>query len=484
MTEALLRQVNQQAEADIQARLAGEREKFAREAQEKLAAAAEEAARQRREADESARRLREEAVAAAVNLEKERQAQEETLRAQREQMQQESLARMMEQITQLQTEKEGLAERQRLSEITARQQADAAASQRIATVTAEIEQRLAQQAELRVNELNLQLGTLREQLAQANNRAQQASQQNIGAALEASVEEQLRAAFPRDIISDVPAGVNGADVMLDVVNDQGSVCGRILFELKRTQAWSNDWPNKLTEDMHPAKADLGVIITQTMPRDLKGAGLKDGVWVSDFASAMPLIRSLRWGLQEAHLQKRIADQSGEASAVLFDFVTSGDFRNRVQTIMKTYASMHDALAKEKRAMQKMWQVREAHLEALTKHTSHVVTKIEVTSGHQIEDLDAILLGDGSEGDDIIDGDEGAPALMPPIDGDELGQLGEIFLAKLRKLGGSAGNKKLRFELIWDAAKFERVKEHLIDLGEIVRAPGKGGSVRLAGEEAA
>jgi hypothetical protein len=480
MTEALLKQVSQQAQAEIEERLKVEREKITREADEKLAAAAEDSARQRHEAEESARRLREEAVAAAVRLEKESQAQEETLRAQREQMQQASLERLMTQITQLQSEKEALAERQRLAEITARQQADAAATQRITAVTAEIEQRLAQQAELRVNELNLQLGTLREQLAQANNRAQQASQQNIGAALEASVEEQLRAAFPRDIISDVPAGVNGADVMLDVVNDQGFVCGRILFELKRTQAWSNDWPNKLTEDMHPAKADLGVIITQTMPRDLKGAGLKDGVWVSDFTSAMPLIRSLRWGLQEAHLQKRIADQSGEASAVLFDFVTSGDFRNRVQTIMKTYASMQDALAKEKRAMQKMWQVREAHLEALTKHTSHVITKIEVTSGHQIEDLDAILLEDGSEGDDIIDGDEGAPALMPPLDGDELGQLGEIFLAKLRNLGGSAGNKAMRFELIWDAEKFERVKKYLIDEELIIPGRGRGGSVSLAG----
>lgn len=484
MTEALLKQVGQQAEASLQDRLAEERARLSREAAEKIAAAAEESARLRREAEESARQLRDEAVASAVRLEQERQAQQEQLRIQREKLQQESLDALTKQLSEMQVQNQKLTESQRLAEITARQQAEAAAQLRIAAATTEIELRLKQDADLRVNELNLQLGTLREQLAQANNRANQISQQNQGAALEASVEEQLRTAFPRDTVSDVPAGVNGADVMLDVFNDSGVLCGRILFEVKRTQAWSNDWVNKLSEDMHLANADVGVIITQTMPRDMKAPGTRDGVWVTDFASAMTLIRSLRWGVQEAALQKRIAEQSGEASAVLFDFVTSNDFRNRVQTILKTYASMHDALTKEKRAMQKMWELRQAHLDALTKHTTHVITNIEVKSGHQIEDLDALLLEDGmGEGDEAED-DRPSSITTPTALalGDDLGQLCEIFLSKLRKLGGSAGNKALRFELIWDAEKFERVKEHLISLGQVARGAGKGGSVRLSGEE--
>lgn len=489
MTEALLKQVSQQAEASLQDRLAEERARLSREAAEKIAAAAEESARLRLEAEEAARQLREEAVAAAVRLEQERQAQQEQLRIQREKIQQESLNALTRQLSEMQEQNQKLAESQRLAEITARQQAEAAAQVRIAAVSAEIEQRLSQdiarekqESELRAKELELQLGTLREQLAHANNRANQISQQNQGAALEASVEEQLRTAFPRDTVSDVPAGVNGADVMLDVFNDSGAPCGRILFEVKRTQSWSNDWTGKLGEDMHRAKADVGVIITQTMPRDMKTPGIRDGVWVTDFASAMTLIRSLRWGVQEAALQKRIAEQSGEASAVLFDFVTSNDFRNRVQTILKTYASMHDALTKEKRAMQKMWELRQAHLDALTKHTTHVITNIEVKSGHQIEDMGALFLEDEAGESAEDDSAHEAPLAQAFLAGDDLGQHCEIFLSKLRKLGGSAGNKALRFELIWDSEKFERVKEHLISLGQIVRGAGKGGSVRLSGEE--
>lgn len=488
MNEALLRQVNQQAQAEIETRLQTEREKINREAQARIAEAVKIAADQRKASEDAARKLREEAVAAAVRLEQERQATQATLQAQREELNRQSIDDLTRQLGEMQEQNQRLAERERLAEITARQQAEAAAQQRIAQATLDIEQRLQQESELRVQELNLQLNSLRDQVAAANNRANQISQQNQGAALEASVEEQLRAAFPRDIVSDVPAGVNGADIMLDVVNDGGIVCGRILFETKRTANFSNDWTGKLGEDMHRAKADIGVLITQTMPKDMKSTGIRDGVWVADFASAMTLIRSLRWGIQEAHLQKRIAGQSGEASAMLYDFVTSTDFRNRVQTILKTYASMRESLLKERRAMDKMWKTREAQLDLLAGHTTHVITNIEIKTGHQLEDENSMELGE-AEDDIDIDFEDAAPTATRPAlprstieDPDQLEQLGEIFLNKLRKLGGNAGNKAMRFELIWDAGKFERVKQYLIEEELIVTGRGRGGSVSLPGYE--
>ena len=488
MNEALLARVTQQAQVEIETRLQFEREKIARQAEDRIAQATQAAAEQRKASEEAARKLREEAVAAAVRLEQERQAQQSTLQAQREQLNRQSIEALTRQLGEMQEQNQRLAERERLAEINARQQAEAAAQQRLAAVSAEIEQRLKQESELRVQELNLQLNTLRDQVAAANNRANQISQQNQGAALEASVEEQLRAAFPRDIVSDVPAGVNGADVMLDVVNDAGTVCGRILFETKRTQQWSEGWIGKLGEDMHRAKADIGVIITQTMPRDMKATGLRQGVWVADVASAMTLIRSLRWGLQESHLQKRIAGQSGEASAMLYDFVTSTDFRNRVQTILKTYATMRESLLKERRAMEKMWKTREAQLEFLSGHTTHVIANIEVKTGHRLEDENSLELGEGDDDIDVEFEDAASTAALPALssssveDLDQLEQQGEIFLSKLRKLGGSAGNKSMRFELIWDAEKFERVKQYLIEEELIVTGRGRGGSVSLPGYE--
>jgi hypothetical protein len=60
------------------------------------------------------------------------------------------------------------------------------------------------------------------------------------------------------------------------------------------------------------------------------------------------------------------------------------------------------------------------------------------------------------------------------------------LAVLHGLGGSAGNLGLMRELGWTEAKYYRVRDRLLDRGELVRGPGRGGSVRLVeeGEEEA
>jgi hypothetical protein len=41
---------------------------------------------------------------------------------------------------------------------------------------------------------------------------------------------------------------------------------------------------------------------------------------------------------------------------------------------------------------------------------------------------------------------------------------------------------MRFELIWDAEKFERVKQYLIEEELIVTGRGRGGSVSIPGYE--
>lgn len=58
---------------------------------------------------------------------------------------------------------------------------------------------------------------------------------------------------------------------------------------------------------------------------------------------------------------------------------------------------------------------------------------------------------------------------------------DAFLAALTKLGGSAGNGKLRDTLKWDEGTYDRVKQTLIDDGAIAPGRGRGGSVAVAAE---
>ena len=59
-----------------------------------------------------------------------------------------------------------------------------------------------------------------------------------------------------------------------------------------------------------------------------------------------------------------------------------------------------------------------------------------------------------------------------------------FVAALTALGGSAGNGKLRDALGWDEGTYDAVKQALIDDRAIVPGRGRGGSISIAGAQAA
>jgi hypothetical protein len=382
MTEALLKQVSQQAQAEIEIRLKAERAKLAKESEQLLAEATKQASENERKAVEE-----------ALRVQKESQEREQLLQKQRELQSQEAADRLVKQLTDMQEQNQKLVESQRLAQIEARQQADAAAQQRIEQVTVELQQSIKQESDLKIQGLELQLGTVQKQLEEASRKATQGSMQNQGAALEATFEDQLSSEFPRDQVRDVPTGVKGADVMLDIFNDVGTSCGLILFETKRTQNWGNDWIGKLREDLHRVNAHVGVIVTQTLPKDIQGCGLKDGIWVTDYPSAMTLIRTLRWGLVQVQLEKKVHQHADQNAALLYGYVTSPEFRNRVVSIVGAHAALRDGINKERKAMEKNWKLRETQIGIVETNIMAMLGSIEGNSGHRLEGVGDLELED-------------------------------------------------------------------------------------------
>jgi hypothetical protein len=478
LTDALLARINREAQAGIEARVKAEREKMEREAADKIQAATDRMAAEKRQADAHAAKLRDEAVAAALKLEQDRQANETKLQADREAAKQKSIDDLMAKLTAAQKQNEELAAKERVVAIEARQKANEEAQKRFDDQAKALEQKLQQDAELKSKGLEVQLKSLRDQLEEANRRANQGSMQNQGAALEASFEEQLRRAFPGDGISDIPTGTKGADVILDVRSATGAAAGRIIFETKRTKGWSEDWIGKLREDMHREGAAIGVIVSQALPRDIKSCGQKGNVWICDYASVMALVQSLRWGLTEVSVQRLARETSGEASALLYDFVTGMDFRNRVLTMMQIYTNMRKTLAKERTAMEKLWSIRESQLNLLAGHTSHVVSTIETTTGRRLERDGLAMLQDAIDDfqADFADIEvDVQPALTAQPVTEEQKQ---HFLSTLEAASGKSSNTSLRAALGWNESLYESVKVTLIADGSIASGKGRGGSVKL------
>lgn len=151
----------------------------------------------------------------------------------------------------------------------------------------------AEEQRLRFAEKERIISDMQAQIAALKQKSEQGSMQLQGDVLEVDLEQRIAAAFPVDLVEAVSTGVRGADIRHAVRTSTAQPCGLIVWEAKRTKNWSRDWPVKLKEDQRAAKADLAVLVTQALPEGVRGFGQVEGVWVCDYASALPLAQVLR-----------------------------------------------------------------------------------------------------------------------------------------------------------------------------------------------
>jgi hypothetical protein len=148
----------------------------------------------------------------------------------------------------------------------------------------------------KVVEKETQIAGMQRQIEELRRRAEQGSQQLQGETLEIELEAQLRARFSHDLIEPVPKGEFGGDVLHRVLGPAGQACGTILWESKRTKNWSDGWLAKLRDDQRTAKADIAMIVSSALPKDVDTFDLVENVWVTEPRFAIPLAIALRQSL--------------------------------------------------------------------------------------------------------------------------------------------------------------------------------------------
>ena len=155
---------------------------------------------------------------------------------------------------------------------------------------------------LKLAEKEKVISDMKRQVEELRRKGEQNSQLQ-GEVLELELEAMLRTAFPADQVEPVPKGRNGGDVVHKVVGPNGLQCGTILWESKRTRTWSNEWLTKNREDQRLVGANVGAIVTTTMPKGVDTFDRLDGVWVAAMRCTLPLAKALRHGIIEAAMAK-------------------------------------------------------------------------------------------------------------------------------------------------------------------------------------
>ena len=182
-----------------------------------------------------------------------------------------------------------------------------------------------EQQALREQEHRQTIDSLRTHVADLQRKIQQGSQQAQGEAQETLLSDLLIEAFPHDAIEDVPKGIAGADAVHRVHGADGREYGSIVWESKRTKAWSDGWLRKVRDEQRAAGAACAVIVTQVLPADVKHFGLKDDVWGCAWPYAVALGVALRSGLRDVATAKRVAEGRGEKMQMLYDYLTGPSF---------------------------------------------------------------------------------------------------------------------------------------------------------------
>ncbi len=262
----------------------------------------------------------------------------------------------------------------------------------------EIGKQYTQEYRLKELEKDKKIADMEKLVEELKRKAQQGSMQSQGEVMELDLEFILKNSFPEDEVAAVGKGVTGADIRQMVKSPRGVLCGVILWECKRTKAWSDEWLTKLKSDLRAERANVPIIVSQTLPKEAKnGMGIKEGVWVTNYSLILPLALLIRNNLLDVTRQKVIAANRGEKSQMLYSFITSHEFIQQVEALVEVYREMQNQITRERMVFEKNWKQRDAQIRRLFISTAGMFGSIQGIVGSsmpQVKGFDLLELEDG------------------------------------------------------------------------------------------
>jgi hypothetical protein len=246
-----------------------------------------------------------------------------------------------------------------------------------------------EELKLKVMEKDQTITAMQKQIEDLKRRAEQGSQQLQGEVQEMELESLLSVKFPRDTIRPVPKGEFGGDVLQRVLGPLNQICGTILWECKRTKNWSDGWLAKLREDQRAAKAEIAVIISQALPKEVETFGFVDGVWVADPKVTLPLAISLRQTLIEVASVRQASEGQQTKMEMVYQYLTGPRFRQRVQAIVEAFTAMREDLDREKKAITRQWAKREEQIDRVMQATVGMYGDLQGIAGKTLQEIEGI-----------------------------------------------------------------------------------------------
>ena len=227
---------------------------------------------------------------------------------------------------------------------------------------------------------------LQSDLADVQRKLEGKSANELGEGSEVDLFEQLKAAFDGDRIVRVGKGVNGADVIHEVVHN-GRVCGKIVYDAKNRNAWQNEFVTKLRADKIAQGADHAILSSNKFPKDKAQVHYQDGVIVAAPARVAAIVQLLRDQVVRMH-ELRVSKEGREQKSIeIYAFITSEHCKQLIDQVETQAARMLELDGKEQEAHRRLWDQRKK-----------LITTVQKARGDLVFEIDRIIgtAGNGPE----------------------------------------------------------------------------------------
>ena len=232
----------------------------------------------------------------------------------------------------------------------------------------EIRKKVEEEQRLKILEKDKQLADAIKSNEEMRRKLQQGSQQTQGEVFELDFEAKMRTEFPNDKISEVAKGVRGGDIVQEVWDRNGNKCGLLLWELKNTKAWSEQWIDKLKTDQRAITADYAVIVSETLPSGVDSAKYHKNVWITKKDFVIGLACALRMNLIQIAMARRANEGKKEKTDLLYSYLSGTEFRLRIEAITESFTNMQLEIEKEKRYFSNKWARDEKNIRQVIDNT--------------------------------------------------------------------------------------------------------------------
>ncbi len=269
-------------------------------------------------------------------------------------------------------------------------------SQSLAEERRKIRESEEEKSEKKVAERDQIIHQMKEQMEIMKRKAEQGSMQLQGEVQELIIEDWLSANYPLDTIEEIKKGARGADC-IQTINTRSAVnCGKIYYESKRAKAFQPAWIEKFKADIREKGANIGVLVTETLPTDMTRMEFREGIWICSFLEFKGLSNVLRESIISMHRVISQQENRGDKMSLVYDFLTSNEFRLQVEAIVEGFTQMKIDLDSEKRAMASIWKKREKQIEKVLLNTSDMYSSIKGIAGAAVPAVKQLELPGAAE----------------------------------------------------------------------------------------